>query len=142
LVGLQSTPIAADAEAAKSEDLKSSDDSSVAKLPGTSSETGDSDVITIHGQVVDPDGKPFASAKVQIARWYWDKDLEQVALAKTNSGPDGRFVISYRKSQFNVDLQRPDMWKEVSVVATAAGFGPGWVERDDLAAGQEPTLQL
>lgn len=145
LLGVEPTRVAAEGNPEKT----SNDDTTDAVETTKSDEKGsastsreDDGKIVIHGQVVDPDGKPFAGAKVQIARWYWDRDLEQIALANATSGPDGRFTVAYRKSQFKVDLQRPDMWKEVSIVATAPGFGPDWIERDKLKPGEEPKLQL
>ncbi|HVX59815.1 MAG TPA: M56 family metallopeptidase [Pirellulales bacterium] len=105
-------------------------------------ETPDDDLVAVNGRVVDPQGKPFAGARIFAARWYWEPHIPHAPLAEAKSGPDGRFTISYRKSQFNVNVERPEQWKEVAIVATAEGFGPGWVTWRDIPAGQEPTLTL
>ncbi len=102
----------------------------------------DDDLIIVSGRVVDPQGKPFADANIFAVRWYWEPHIPHAPLAETKSSADGRFVISYRKSQFDIDLGRPDQWKEVAIVAAAKGFGPGWVTRRDIPAGQSPTLKL
>ena len=102
----------------------------------------DDDVITIRGNVVDPDGKPAGGAAVHVLRWYWDPTVPKVPLAATTADSDGRFEITYRKSQFNVDVQRPEMWKEVTILATAKGLGPDWIEPRRLPPGEELTLHL
>ncbi|HEX7378076.1 MAG TPA: hypothetical protein VF278_13230 [Pirellulales bacterium] len=100
------------------------------------------DLITVTGTVVDPQGKPFAGAKLFAARWYWEPHIPHPPLAETTSDAQGHFTISYRKSQFNIDVGREDQWKEVSIAATADGFGAAWVTWRDIPRGEHPTLRL
>ncbi|HVC97549.1 MAG TPA: carboxypeptidase regulatory-like domain-containing protein, partial [Pirellulales bacterium] len=102
----------------------------------------DSDVVTVSGHVLDPQGKPVAGARILAVRTYWEPHIPHSPLAETHSAADGRFTISFRKSQFNVDLAGTDQWKHTDVVAIAQGFGPGWVTWRDIPAGNEPTLRL
>ena len=111
-------------------------------LAGAAGSSDIDDLITVTGKVVDPEGKPFAGAKLYAVRWYCEPHIPHPPLAETTSGAEGRFTIAYRKSQFNVDVGRMDQWKEVSIVATADGFGPGWVTWRDLPRGEEATLRL
>jgi protocatechuate 3,4-dioxygenase beta subunit len=107
----------------------------------TASRADDSaEVITIRGQVVDPNGNPAAGADVYVLRWYWDFG-ERKPLAQVKADARGRFEISYRKSQF-FDAGRPDQWREAFITAFADGFGPGWMLYEDLAAGEAPTIRL
>lgn len=100
------------------------------------------DAIVVNGRVLAPDGKPLAGAKIYVVRWYWNAAVKRVPLAEATSGTDGHFEISYRKSQFTVDVQRPEMWKEVTIVAIAEGYGPAWVGWGDIPRGQEAMLKL
>ncbi|HEV3339558.1 MAG TPA: M56 family metallopeptidase, partial [Pirellulales bacterium] len=77
------------------------------------------DLITVSGQVVDPDGSPFSGARVSAVRWYWDPHIPHPPLAETRGDAEGRFTIGFRKSQFNVDLGQVDQWKNTAIVATA-----------------------
>ncbi|HUY32355.1 MAG TPA: M56 family metallopeptidase [Pirellulales bacterium] len=108
----------------------------------TAPSDSDDDVVTVSGKVVDPRGKPFAGAKIFAVRWYWEPHIPHAALAETKSGADGRFTISFRKSQFSVNVEHVEQWKEASIVGTAETFGAGWVTLRDIPRGQEPTLRL
>jgi beta-lactamase regulating signal transducer with metallopeptidase domain/5-hydroxyisourate hydrolase-like protein (transthyretin family) len=56
------------------------------------------DVCTIRGQVLKPDGKPAAGVKVTV-RSFPDDIEHRPPVAVTISGADGRFEVSYPKSQ-------------------------------------------
>jgi len=102
------------------------------------------DVLTVRGRVLDPDGKPVAAADVLIVRQYWSDDVDRSALAAAKSDAAGNFAIQFRKSQFNVDVVRPQQWNEVMVVALAkdSGFGPAWRVYSDIKPGAQIDLQL
>ncbi len=135
-------PSLAEAKSLTAENGVTSHDERGSTESGRKAAAANEDVITVRGSVVDPDGKPVAGAAVHVLRWYWDPAVPKVSLAAATSDSRGRFEISYRKSQFTVDVGRPEMWKEVTIIASAKGFGPGWVERDKLPPGAEPTLHL
>ncbi len=116
--------------------------SAAATSTGASAIDDSEDMITVHGTVVDPDGQPFGGATVQVLRWYWDPDVERKPLSSTTSNATGRFTISFRKSQFDVDLRRPDMWKEATVVATSPKYGPDFVSLRDHKATEDVSLRL
>ncbi|HWB13652.1 MAG TPA: M56 family metallopeptidase [Pirellulales bacterium] len=102
----------------------------------------DDDVITVAGIVINPQGKPSAGANVFAVRWYWEPHIPHVPLAETKSGADGRFTISFRKSQFDVDIGNPEQWMSTSIVATARGFAPAWGSPRDVAPGSDLNLRL
>src|SRR5262249_51909895 len=102
------------------------------------------DEISIHGRVQDPGGKPVPDADVFLTRPYWDDRASREALARTHTDATGAFSFSYVKSdpRFRVDVERPELWRHVTVVAFAAGYGPGWQDRSDVSADQEAVLSL
>ncbi len=102
----------------------------------------DGEAWTFKGRVVDPEGKPFAGATVYAARWYWNDDDERKPLDRATTNAEGRFRVSYRKSQMNVAVARATPWLDVSIVAVAEGYGPGWVSVRDVEPGHEVALRL
>ena len=91
-----------------------------------SSLAGDADLIRIKGKVLLPDGRPADGAKVSVVRWYWSLLIPHPALAETTTDEAGRYCLEYRKSQFNVDVRRQEMWKEVTILANRAGSAFQW----------------
>jgi beta-lactamase regulating signal transducer with metallopeptidase domain/5-hydroxyisourate hydrolase-like protein (transthyretin family) len=140
LVGVEPDRVSAEQtnEPNAPKDQTAADDPKVIDAEGVGDE--DDDVITVRGQVIQPDGQPAAGADVYALRWYWNFG-ERKPLAQVKTDAQGRFEISYRKSQF-VDAGRPDQWRETDIVAFAQGFGPGWVEYRDLTPGEEPSIRL
>ncbi|HJZ94231.1 MAG TPA: sigma factor-like helix-turn-helix DNA-binding protein, partial [Gemmataceae bacterium] len=71
--------------------------------------------ITVHGKVVDPDGKPVAGAKFAVI-----DDEAGAPVPKVSSAPDGRFTF---------ELSRPEgiVRNPRQVVASAPGFGLEWL---------------
>jgi len=118
------------------------DDDAATTVTETAPSDSDDDLVTVSGKVVDPRGKPFAGAKIFAVRWYWETHIAHAPLAETKSGADGRFTISFRKSQFSVDVRRMEQWKETAIVGTSETFGAGWVTWRDIPRGEEPTLRL
>lgn len=102
----------------------------------------------ITGVVLGPDGKPFAGASVFVGLGVRDGDDNGIRVADSiegKSGTDGRFEISYRERDLfeNPEAVPKMMWERLSsavyVVATAPGFGPGWI-RGSTAAETELRL--
>ena len=131
LVGIGPRPAV---EAAATDDGKTAEPDSAAD--------DDDAPIAISGRIFDPAGNSVPGATVRLVRWYWDPAIEHKPLAETVSDKEGRFEISYRKSQFNVDIARPEQWKEVAVAAFKAGYGPDWVWANDFAADDKIELRL
>ncbi len=101
----------------------------------------DDDLITVRGQVVAPDRKPGPNADVYVLRWYWNFG-DHKALATTRADANGRFDISYRKSQFVETAGRPNQWRETYIASFADGYGPGWAHYDRLKPGEEAVVKL
>ncbi len=112
--------------------------------PDPTTETSDPDQVEIRGRVLDPGGRTVADAEVYVTRWHWDERFSREPLAKTRTDPEGRFVVSYRKSdpRFKVDVERQELWRHVLVSAFAPGFGPGWQQRAYVPEEQEAVLSL
>jgi beta-lactamase regulating signal transducer with metallopeptidase domain len=103
--------------------------------------TGDDDLVVVRGRVLDPDGKS-AAAKLTAVRFYWDYPGERLPLATAAAGPDGRFEIAFRKSQYDRNLGRPQQWRETTIVATAPGYGLAWTDYTKFVERGQPTLNL
>ena len=101
----------------------------------------DQDLITVSGQVVDPEGRPVGGADVSVLRWYWNWG-ERKPLGQTKCDEDGRFEIGYRKSQFLGTSGRPEQWREAFFAAFAPGYGPDWILYENIPTGQRLTLRL
>jgi RNA polymerase sigma factor (sigma-70 family) len=78
--------------------------------------------IAIRGQVVDPDGKPFAGAKLYLATWTPQgfKVEERAA-----SGEDGRFEFSLAKTELDASAAAMEGRKS-RLITIAKGYGPDW----------------
>ena len=101
----------------------------------------DEDLITVRGQVVDPQGRPVDGADVYVLRWYWNWGKRK-PLGRTKSDENGRFEISYRKLMFWKTGLRPEQWREAFLVAFAPGYGPDWILYDRIPKGEPLTLRL
>ena len=95
-------------------------------------------MIEVHGRVVDPNGRPVAGAAVQTA--YVDREIKHPP--ETTSGPDGRLFLRLSPWRRNAALHdRGAMFPWV--VASAPGFGPGWVSAvREPGAPDELTIRL
>lgn len=78
------------------------------------------EAITYRGRVLDPDGKPFAGAKLYLTVPLKDDLREQ---SHATSDIDGRFKVTIAKSDFSTKhRERPWEWVG-SIIAVADGFG-------------------
>jgi RNA polymerase sigma factor (sigma-70 family) len=88
--------------------------------------------ITVSGRVLDPDGKPFAGARIYLATSTAEDRADPAGRA--TSGPDGRFRFSTSWSELN---------SNDSVMAVADGDGPAWAELSARGpSGALPPLRL
>ncbi len=93
--------------------------------------------VEVRGRVVGPDGKPIPGATLRMA--YLDPDGGVAA----TSGADGRFLIRMSRSVQGAPVMLNGYGEFPWVVATAPGFGPGWVRGAFKAAvAGELTVRL
>jgi RNA polymerase sigma factor (sigma-70 family) len=91
-----------------------------AKVAARAPEPAPEEMLEVRGRVVDPDGRPVEGAPLRVQ--IYD---DFAAPPRSTSGPDGRFVLSTPRL--------PD-GSFYGVIATAPGFGMGWVPGRLLAS--------
>lgn len=109
--------------------------------------------ITVRGTVLDPEDQPVAGATVraQTPLWAMLKPLVpdgwEPPVTETKSAANGEFEISFATQPLgdlsHLNPQWAEIWKQTVVAASAPGFGPAWVEYEDIQQPDQPvTLQL
>ncbi|HEX7378008.1 MAG TPA: carboxypeptidase regulatory-like domain-containing protein, partial [Pirellulales bacterium] len=97
---------------------------------------------TIRGQVLDPDGHPFAGATIYAIGHYSSPELKPLPLGEAKSGDDGRFELSYPNPIYTHAAQLGRLSGTSQVIAALAdGFGPGFISTEALD-GKPLTLRL
>jgi protocatechuate 3,4-dioxygenase beta subunit len=88
------------------------------------------ETIVLSGQVLDPDGKPFAGAKLYLSTCVpgWPKSSSWTsgvfkAAERATSDKHGRFRFSMPKSEFG----QSEYWDQSRLMAVAKGYGPDLV---------------
>jgi hypothetical protein len=102
-----------------------SDRAATSEGEGKAADAADEDAVTLTGQVLDPDGKPVAGARLYLLDDGGKG--EERAKVRATTGQDGRFRLSAARGQ-------------EPLVATADGYGPAWVSKFDKTDGL--TLRL
>ena len=97
------------------------------------------DAVVFGGRVIDPDGRPFAGAKLYLSYFRW-ADRDSTLPLRAISDTAGRFRFTVEKSHF--ELPHLEAWRNARVVALADGFGPGGTDSDLPDAGRELTVRL
>src|SRR5262249_31690192 len=84
---------------------------------------GPRESVEISGRVLDPEGKPFAGAKLYLATWAPEgfKVEERAA-----SGEDGAFRFTMPKADFDKSSLMK-WWEHTRLMAVAKGYGPDLV---------------
>ena len=121
----------------------SSTDGAASAAPATDEATDDQ--VTIPGRVLDAAGNPVEGAIVRVVRWFGGgPEVDHRPLAETTSDREGRFAITYHKSQFKADVDRPERWKRVAVAASKPGQGSDAVLRGKKGVpdGEQAELRL
>ena len=118
---------------------------SAAKL----SRTAQSDeTIVVTGQVLDPAGKPVAGARVAVpSTTTWDTRLSRHPVVTATSDDQGRFRITYSKSQVSPfstggGSSGAERWRHAQVVASHPGFGLAFARWNNTDANGELILRL
>ncbi len=93
----------------------------------------------VSGQVLDPDGRPVAGAKVYL-RPLADDRAGQTPRATT--GADGRFAISVARSELQPMPDWFDARGRIQLIAAADGFGPAWSDEGEGTNGAPIELRL
>ena len=99
-----------------------------------------SEILTLRGQVLRPDGRPAAGARVSLRRNYWTNSMTWHPVAAATADGNGNFEISYRPSQFADNLGGDA--KYATVAAQAEGFGAAWAELRDVQGPKPFVLKL
>jgi beta-lactamase regulating signal transducer with metallopeptidase domain/protocatechuate 3,4-dioxygenase beta subunit len=73
------------------------------------------------GQVLGPDGKRFAGAKLHLAYYRYGRDPDIRIRAISDSSGHFRFFVA--RDDFEPSREE---WNNAQVVASADGYGPGW----------------
>lgn len=82
------------------------------------------ETVTVSGRVLDPEGKPFAGAKIYL---IGSGDRPRKHRVRAVSGLDGRFHFTFSKTEyFEVGWirERAEMWRWCDIVAAAPGYSP------------------
>ncbi|MEX0679502.1 MAG: hypothetical protein WD063_20680 [Pirellulales bacterium] len=111
---------------------------SAAKPPSTQADEGaaadPADRFQFAGNVVGPDDKPVAGAKIFVL-YYTPNRIETKPRAESNA--DGSFEFTMTNEDFDTgEMNAP--WEGAKVVAVAPGYGAAWA----LAAGLEKSGQM
>ncbi len=91
----------------------------------------EADAVEVSGQVLGPDGKPFAGARLLL--WTSAAKKRDDLPTKATTGADGRFRFA---------ASRADLRRGAKVVATARGHGPDFVKLAPEGRQAELTLRL
>jgi beta-lactamase regulating signal transducer with metallopeptidase domain/uncharacterized GH25 family protein len=102
----------------------------------------DDDLVTVRGRVVDPSGKPVSGADVLAPYWHYPSEKDPAPLASAKADANGRFELTFRKSQFDNLARNAGEWQFATIVAVAKDYGPAWVTYFDVASSGDITLQL
>jgi len=99
----------------------------------------ETEVLTFHGRVLGPDGKPAAAVALYTVDAGSIRERAQPVL-RTKAEVDGTFRFTMPKAELGDAVGRGP-WATLTLLATAEGFGPDWVELTKPAA-EELTLRL
>jgi protocatechuate 3,4-dioxygenase beta subunit len=94
---------------------------------------------TVSGQILDPDGRPAAGAKVYIIPLADEMALRR---PRVTTGADGRFTLSVTRSELPAMPDWFDARRRIQVIAEAAGFGPAWSDEGEVTSGGPVVLRL
>jgi RNA polymerase sigma factor (sigma-70 family) len=96
---------------------------------GPDTKDQDKEAISFAGRVLDPDGKPFAAAKLYLLYEY-DAPTAQPVPVRATSDAEGHFRFRIKRADFGRSLPwvKAPPWENATVVAVARGHGLGMPE--------------
>lgn len=97
----------------------------------------ETDDVLYEGQVLDPDGKPVAAAKLYVG--YFDTGTITNPHRGT-TGADGKFRFAVAKAEFRSPLEKP--WEQSRLLARAEGYGPAFALKVNPGAPEGLSLRL
>jgi beta-lactamase regulating signal transducer with metallopeptidase domain/protocatechuate 3,4-dioxygenase beta subunit len=100
---------------------------------------------TIRGRVVDPDGKPFAGARIWVVGWYGgiSTGVKNVPVAEATSRADGSFEIEFSRVKLELAAWGLSLSDSMTtIVAFGDNFGPVWKRLDELPSEEDVMLEL
>jgi RNA polymerase sigma factor (sigma-70 family) len=100
--------------------------------------------LTVHGRVLDPDGKPLPKAKIYSYLPMSPRDDPFAAgppVPCAISDAAGRFQCRIGEPRLQT-LEAPAQRDNATVVALARGFGPAWASITEIDEAKELTLRL
>ena len=107
--------------AATAQDMKAGPAAGQSGATASSGPEESGDRLEYGGRVVDPDGKPFAGARLHLAH-YGQESQGEVRIRATSDAA-GRFHFPVAKADLDPENEPSEF---AQVVASADGFGPGW----------------
>ncbi len=139
-VGQPRKAVAEEESTATDEDANSDKDSPSHQTDRSNDAT--SDRVEVSGTVLGPDGKPVPGARVMTMRWIWAHHEPKLPFSETLTDQQGRFTISFLKSQIDRDIGQQKQWRNTSIIATKPGLGPDAVTWRELTDKKNATLRL
>jgi RNA polymerase sigma factor (sigma-70 family) len=97
------------------------------------------DAVEVSGRVVDPDGKPFAGAKVFFARYILGEDGPPPPTVTSDA--EGRFRLRVSRAGYPEEYMKPQ-WMRGAVVAVGQGFAFGWAGAGSAEKLADVTIKL
>jgi RNA polymerase sigma factor (sigma-70 family) len=97
------------------------------------------DSATFSGRVLDPNGKPFAGAKLHLIAHPWAKPEPVHLQTASAAGGAFRLTVAPRDARRLAD---DSSWRPTAVVATADGYGPAVSVHPASESAADLTLQL
>jgi beta-lactamase regulating signal transducer with metallopeptidase domain len=113
-----------------------------ARLADEGRDPADVGAVPFRGQVLGPDGQPFAGARITLDYFSWRDYLKSVPPPlRATTGSDGRFQFTVDKEYFaRPPLEEP--WRYANVVAMAEGLGLGFSDSEESDYDRELTIRL
>jgi RNA polymerase sigma factor (sigma-70 family) len=96
------------------------------------------DGITIRGQVLDPEGKPVADARLHLVVQSWRRKPLHV---QTTGGPNGTFSLPVTGAESRAYTEDAP-WRRAWIVALGERFGPAVHVLGELASSRDLKLRL
>ena len=102
-------------------------------------------LVTVHGRVLDPEGKPFVGAKIYTYRPIPPRGEDPFSIGppvpSATSGAGGEFKYQIGDPRLQTLEAQPSGNNPV-VVAVARGFGPAWATITKIDEAKDLTLRL